>query len=330
MLHELPLVIFTIVAQMCVGAFVTLGLIHVFGAKVPAHVMDEVSDPALYVLGPLLVLGLAASTLHLGTPIRAINALRHVGTSWLSNEIVAGMAFLVTGAAFAVTQWFKLGSARLRQMLAGLAAVVGVALVWCISQVYSLRTVPAWNTWFTPARFFITAMLLGSLSVGAVLVIATLRWRRRPIGSASEVDAGTSRGRFSRAGSSVLTQADAEDGERLLVNCVRGIAAGAGVLLGFKFIGLPLYLTYLGTHPDPAAARTLHLLGETYRGFALLEYVLIFAGIALLGALLVRLSRGRVSHGTVFGVALGAFVLVFAGEFIGRMLFYATMARTGL
>ena len=71
MLHELPLVTFTIIAQMCVGAFVTLGVIHVLGAAVPRRVMDRVSDPALYALGPLLVLGLAASTFHLGSPLRA-------------------------------------------------------------------------------------------------------------------------------------------------------------------------------------------------------------------------------------------------------------------
>lgn len=47
MTHELPLVIFTLAAQLSVGSFVVLGLIHVLGARVPATERDRVVDPAL-------------------------------------------------------------------------------------------------------------------------------------------------------------------------------------------------------------------------------------------------------------------------------------------
>ena len=211
MLDELPLVIFTIAAQMSAGSFIVLGLIHLLGHKVPQETMDKVTDPALFAIGPLLLLGLAASTFHLGSPLRALNSVLHLGGSWLSAEIVTGSAFLVLGAAFAFVQWRKLFWHGFRQLLAGVTALVCAFLVFAISQVYSLRTVPAWATFHTPVRFFITALLLGGVAVGAALVIAARR-----------------------------AEKDAPDpaASRLLTNCVRGIALGAIVALGLKFAGM--------------------------------------------------------------------------------------------
>ncbi|WP_162873000.1 dimethyl sulfoxide reductase anchor subunit family protein [Austwickia chelonae] len=305
MTHELPLVAFTLIAQMSVGSFVVLGLIHLLNARVDPHVMDRVTDPALYAVGPLLVLGMGASTLHLGSPLRGINALRHLGTSWLSNEIAAGIVFLVLGAAFAAAQWFKVGTSRARQMLAGVTAGVGLFLVYCINRVYSLRTVPAWDTPYTLVDFFTTTLLLGALAVGTAMVV-TARVRAR-------------RGE----------EKHAEDDELILV-CLRGIALAAMALLAVKFVAQPVYLAYLGTHPDPAAARSLQVRGETYGAFAVLQYTAIVAGVAVLGYFLARLSRGPVAQKVLTGVVVSAFSLVFLGEVVGRMLFYASMVRTGL
>ncbi|NLT31325.1 MAG: dimethyl sulfoxide reductase anchor subunit [Propionibacterium sp.] len=305
MLHELPLVIFTICAQMSVGSFIALGLINILGWKVPAETMKRVTRPALYAIGPLLVLGLAASTLHLGSPLRAVNAIRHLDGSWLSREILFGMAFLVLGAAFAISEWFGWFNVRLRQALAAVAALVGIGLVWCISMVYSLRTIPAWSTYHTPVRFYITTFLLGGLAVGAALVIAAhIRTRR--------------------------THLDDPAGDKLLVDSVRGIALGGVLALGLKFIGQPAYMAYLGTHPDPAATESLDILVNTYGGFSAAQNILIFAGILLLGILLFLLSGKHRAKTILPIVAVTAFVLVLAGEVIGRMLFYASMVRTGL
>ena len=57
MLHELPLVIFTIAAQMSAGSFIVLGLINLLGIGVKQETMEKVTNPALYAIGPLMVLG---------------------------------------------------------------------------------------------------------------------------------------------------------------------------------------------------------------------------------------------------------------------------------
>ena len=305
MLSELPLVIFTIIAQMSVGSFVVLGLIHLFGARTGRGAIDKVSDPALYAIGPILVLGLLASMTHLGTPIRAINALRHLDSSWLSREILFGLLFAAIGGAFAFTQWFKWLTPRLRQALAGLAALVGLALIWSMTMVYLLPTVPAWNSWATPARFFATTFLLGSLAVGAALVV-TADVRRRRGAAADEVS------------------------ERVIMSSLRGIAIGAIAMLGVEFVVLPLYLGKLATDGSAATTASAGTLVTTYGGYAVVQLVLVFLGVALLGVFLSRLAK-RFSTARMLALApVAAFVLVFAGEIIGRMLFYASYARVGL
>jgi anaerobic dimethyl sulfoxide reductase subunit C (anchor subunit) len=312
MLHELPLVVFTIIAQMSVGSFVVLGLIHLFGGRFAGagrDVVDKVSDPAAYAIGPILVLGLIASMMHLGTPIRAVNALRHLDSSWLSREILFGLLFAAVGGAFAFSQWFKWFTPRLRQGLAGLAALVGLALIWSMTMVYLLPTVPAWDSWATPARFFATTFLLGSLAVGAALVVTADVRRRR--GDATD-----------------------EASERVIMSSLRGIAIGAIAMLGVEFVVLPLYLGTLASDGSAASAVSLGAIASvgaaTHGGYAVVQLVLVFAGVALLGVFLSRLAR-RFTTARMLAIApVAAFVLVFAGEIIGRMLFYASYARVGL
>lgn len=52
-------------------------------------------------------------------------------------------------------------------------------------------------------------------------------------------------------------------------------------------------------------------------------------GVTLLAYLLFRLS-GHAGRSLLPTIAVAAFVLVFIGEFIGRMLFYASMVRVGI
>ncbi len=305
MFSELPLVAFTIIAQMSVGSFVVLGLIHLFGSRAGRDVVDRVSDPALYAIGPILALGLFLSMMHLGTPVRAVNALGHLGSSWLSREILFGLLFAAIGGAFALCQWFKWLTPVLRQVLAGLAALVGLALIWSMTMVYQLPTVPAWDSWATPVRFFATTFLLGSLAVGAALVIADGLRRRRGV----PADAGT---------------------KAVIVTSLRGIAVGSIAMLGIEFVVLPLYLGRLATNGSAATNASAGALVTTYGMYAAVQLVLVFLGVALLGVFLSKLVK-PVNTARLFALApVAAFALVLTGEIIGRMLFYASYARVGL
>jgi anaerobic dimethyl sulfoxide reductase subunit C (anchor subunit) len=107
---------------------------------------------------------MAVSLLHLGRPSRAWRALSHLGTSWLSREILLMALFTAVWAALFATEAAG-GPAGLRVGLALVTAVAGVGLVYSMAHVYRLRTVPAWDTVRTTAGFFTTAAVLGGLTV---------------------------------------------------------------------------------------------------------------------------------------------------------------------
>lgn len=155
-----PLVMMLVLTQLAVGAFGVLWLLDFLG-----HV------PRLWVaaLASLALAGisLGASTLHLGRPIYAWRAMRGLRHSWLSREVLglslfAGVASLFAAALlWNVPGRFPLGAATL---------LFGAAGVGCSARIYLVRARPTWNSGYTPAEFFATALLLGPLFVRALAV----------------------------------------------------------------------------------------------------------------------------------------------------------------
>ncbi|WP_315969744.1 DMSO/selenate family reductase complex B subunit [Cellulomonas timonensis] len=302
--HELPLVAFTILAQMSVGSFVILGLVQLSLVRTHGQeAVDKLSIPALYAIGPAMVLGLAGSMLHLGDPFNALNAINHLGSSWLSREILFGSAFAGLGATFALVQWRNWLTPMLRQILAGVTALVGLALVYCMSMVYMLPTVPAWNHWATPVTFFTTTFLLGALAIGAAFaVVYTLRKRKH--------------------------QDDDMQTAALLRTSLRRIAASAIVLLGVEFIVLPIYALDLATgNANAKASAALLMTGGG--AYLIARLVLVFAGAGILGFFLYRFAGKGAERHLVY-LATTAFALVIASETIGRLLFYSSFDRIGM
>ena len=316
-LTQLPMVIFTVFAQMSVGAFLVLGVIQIFGSiRHSSATVDRLADPALYAIGPTLVLGLIASMFHMHDVMNVINVVRHVGSSWLSREILMGTTFAGFGFLFAAAQWFKWGSPRFRQILAAVTALVGVGLVYVMSMIYySLKAVPSWNTWFTPVQFALTTVLLGSLAVGAAMLTAIM-FRRHTLERGGKIFGAK-------------TNADAGDGEEiteLLSSSLKGIALTAIITGGLLLVLLPLHLSQLAAM-GPAGVVPL----QAYTGAGLaIRLALVVIGTGLLGVFTYLLAdRGR-NPRPLAVVATLAFALVLVAEFMGRTQFYESMMRVGI
>ena len=93
--HEWPLMIFTVFGQCVVGAFIVLALALLKG-DLKAEQQQRVVL-SMFGLWVLMGIGFIASTLHLGSPMRAFNSLNRVGASSLSNEIASGAIFFAVG-----------------------------------------------------------------------------------------------------------------------------------------------------------------------------------------------------------------------------------------
>src|SRR5512141_3045797 len=101
--REWALVTFSVLAQMSVGSFLILGLVHFLAQRRAGLAQaDRLSDIALLAIWPVLALGLLASLFHLGNPLNAYRAILNVANAWLSREILFGVLFAGVGFAFAV------------------------------------------------------------------------------------------------------------------------------------------------------------------------------------------------------------------------------------
>ena len=316
-LTQLPMVIFTVFAQMSVGAFLVLGVIQTFGSiRHSSATVDRLADPALYAIGPTLVLGLIASMFHMHDVANVLNVVRHVGSSWLSREILLGTGFAGLGFLFAAAQWFKWGSPLFRQILAAVTALVGVGLVYVMSMIYySLKAVPSWNTWFTPVQFGLTTVLLGSLAVGAAMLTAIM-FRRHTLERGGKIFGAKTDGNVT----------EGEDITELLSISLKGIALTAIITGGLLLVLLPLHLSQLAAM-GPAGVVPL----QAYSGAGLaIRLALIVIGTALLGVFTYLLAdRGR-NPRPLAVVATLAFALVLVAEFMGRTQFYESMMRIGI
>ncbi len=305
-LHEWALIIFTVVMQMAVGSFVILGGVHFFASRRNGtEEADRLSDRALVAIGPVAVFALIVTFFHLGNPINAPRAIANIGSSWLSREITLSLIFAVAGAVFAFMQWRKISSPSVRNALALVVAAVGLVLVYAMSMVYQIVTVPAWDTFLTSASFFITAFLLGTLALGSAFVVNFWYLRRKNM-DPNNVQMS------------------------MLATTLRWVALMSITMLGLQFLVIPIYLAQLAVVADPAAKASILALTGSDNVLLLLRLFLLFVGAGLLAVFVYQNTSSESKLRIAGRIAYFAFVLVLVSEVLGRYLFYATMFKTGI
>ena len=299
-IRDWALITFTILAQMSVGSFIVLGVAHLFAQrKATMEQADKFSDRVLLAIVPALALGMLASFFHLGSPLSAYLAVARVGASWLSREILFGVLFGAVGAVFVLMQWRKISTFPVRRLVALIACVLGLALVWSMSMVYMVPAMPAWNTIATPLAFFTTTFLLGALAVGAALVANYAYLQRKDPGCA-----------------------DAQC--ELVRAALRWIALASIVLLGIEFLVLPVQLGTLATVRAGLGGTGLEIFAGAYGSVLLFRVALVFIGVAILGVFLYQNASSPGRERVMGNLTYAAFVLVLIAEVMGRFLFYAT------
>ncbi|WP_386691444.1 Anaerobic dimethyl sulfoxide reductase chain C [Lonepinella sp. MS14434] len=163
-LHELPLVIFTVLAQSVVGAWLIFCVI----ANNQSQSSRIYLNKALLVLLILLGIGFIASILHLGTPIRAFNSLNRVGESMLSNEIAGGAVFFAFAGIYWLLSLLNKLSEKMDKFLRILTALCGLVFMYMMNNVYHIDTVPTWNSSLTSWQFYLT-IVIGGCALGYTL-----------------------------------------------------------------------------------------------------------------------------------------------------------------
>lgn len=150
-----PLAIMLVLTQAAAGGFVA------------ASLMPEAKN-LVWVSALLLFVGVNASVLHLGQPMKAWKAFLGWRKSWLSREIIAfGLAMI--GAAAVCVSWLP----------AWPVAVTSIIAVVCSIMVYVDTRREFWSAGFTATKFLGTTAILGCALVAcwvprAVLIAAPM------------------------------------------------------------------------------------------------------------------------------------------------------------
>jgi len=154
-MHNRSLVWFTLFVQSAVG-LVWVGIAgNRFAGTTQAGLFMGSMVLALVLTG----LGLSAALTHLSRPRRAPHALRNLAASWLSREVLLVQSFAGVVALIILSILLDISSGRMALEIA--ACLLGGAVLFAMTRVYLLKTVPLWNSAATPMEFVGTVLLLG-------------------------------------------------------------------------------------------------------------------------------------------------------------------------
>lgn len=299
--REWALIVFTILGQTAVGAFIILWVANLLAARQDVNEADRFTDRPFLMVPVLLLAGLVASFFHLGNVMNAPYAISNLGTSWMSREILLNVLFVGAVVVFTFLQIRKLGSHSLRNLVAGVTSVIGLALVYSMARIYMLEAVPVWNHFGTFLSFFATAFMLGALAAGTALAVNSRRVRRADPGC-----------------SSVQCQ--------MLLQVMRKASLVGTISLAILVLATVLQYAYIAAVQAPGG----QLLYTTFSTAIAVRIVLAIAGAGILGLFIYQAASDSQGINRLSRLAASAFALVLVAEVIGRYVFYAMYGRIGL
>ena len=170
----LSVIFFTTLSGAGLGLLAWLGLHHVRVplALSPSHVL------AAQLAGlVLLALGLFASAVHLGKPLRAWRGFTQWRSAWLSREAIVAVAIFAPALflAQALARSSHDGSVR---AAAALQLALALAAIVCTAKIYdTLKPIPAWhNRWVLPGYL---AIGIGTGALWLLAILASSGWQPR-------------------------------------------------------------------------------------------------------------------------------------------------------
>jgi len=290
------LVVFTTLSQMVVGFFLIVICIQVSAGS---SRLSAGSDYYLFMMVAmllLLVIGVGSALIHLGKPSRALLAIRNLSTSWLSREMLSGLVFGVMAAVYVILLWIDPNLSGISSIVGMIAGVCGVLLVYCMSRLYMLRTVPVWNTGRTPLAFFITTLLLGMTAYGFFSAAScTIAYKN---GS----DCLPLAGRWALVGSSII------------------------ILLVVQFVLSAVNIASL-RKSGGVASKSMAILVAGHLRLFWLRNLMAIGGLLFFISVPVFDLEGQMPTVVILLLSFG---LILTSEVIGRHLFYACYTRVGI
>lgn len=164
---EFPLALFTTFAPVGAGAFVALTIAFL----VVPFTHDQVKRIGKYsfIALALAALGLIASFFHLASPGHALHVFAGVGTSPLSNEIVAALVFGVIALIYCISAAVGALKPGANKVFSCITALVALIFIVFTGLAYNINTIPSWASPATVVEILGFA-LFGGVLLGGMIV----------------------------------------------------------------------------------------------------------------------------------------------------------------
>jgi anaerobic dimethyl sulfoxide reductase subunit C (anchor subunit) len=159
---EWSLIFFTTISQLATGIMIAV-FPFVFAKKLKKYA--RMNQTALYFATGLMVVALVLSFLHLNNPVNSVYALSNLESSWLSREILFVSLFLFFLLLVNLILYFKKPKVNYYRTFILFTTIMGIIMVYSMSKLYIIPTVPPWNSIATLIAFYSTALLLGAAFV---------------------------------------------------------------------------------------------------------------------------------------------------------------------
>ncbi len=158
------LVLFTLFTGLGAGTFAFVATTDLMGKA------EEIRSPGSWMALISLAIGGVSSVFHLAHPERALLVLSRLGTNVGREFALLALTGLVLLLYMGLT---RRAAASTRMTVAAIGLLLSAALAFTVGATYMLPGRPAWNTFFLPLTYLVSALVLGVFT-GYVL----LAWKR--------------------------------------------------------------------------------------------------------------------------------------------------------
>lgn len=159
---EWTLIFFTLIVQMCVGAFFFQEVLLPQKNQNNAA-LQKLRNRMLLALLALMIIAVFLSFFHLGKPGNAIYSFNNLRASWLSKEILMISVFTVLLAMTAFISRRSPGKSLLLRFISILAMIAGWMIICSMAMIYMMKTIPVWDSVTTMLEFISCSLILGGM-----------------------------------------------------------------------------------------------------------------------------------------------------------------------
>ncbi len=291
MRNQWSLISFTLLIQFAVGIFVVMTTLfgyNLFKSNIPFQ--KELINRVLWVFFTALIIALVSSFLHLGKPKSAIYALNNLGSSWLSWEILFIILFSLSAAVFTFGRIIWNITPKLEFTYLVFVSILGLMLIFSMSKIYMLETIPVWDSYYTIIQFYSSFIILGLL--GLILII-------------------------SNTNNTLLEGLES----------TKVINTSLSIILVVLFVSIIFLLIRLWNLKLGGIAELSSFNSITSKNLPLL-YARIILAVLAIGLIVLQLFYLRFKHSSYLLLSLA--IIMILSEITGRYLFYASYRRVGI